>query len=138
MPRRDKHHDVAVDALIADGWTITDDPLYLAYGSTDVYVDLGAEAPIGALKNGQRIAVEIKSFSGASDVHDLELALGQYILYREVLAEKQPDRVLYLAIPVRAFDGIFSEPLGQMIIRRQQLRLFIFDETARRIILWLP
>jgi hypothetical protein len=26
-----------------DGWTITDDPLILSYGSRDLYVDLGAE-----------------------------------------------------------------------------------------------
>src|SRR5579871_5471315 len=92
MPRHDTHHDIVVAALIADGWTITDDPLFLSYGGIDVYVDLGAEAPIGAQKDEQKIAVEIKGFFGASDVHDLEMALGQYNLYRDVLAEKEPDR----------------------------------------------
>jgi hypothetical protein len=32
MPHRDIHHQVVVNALKNDGWTITADPLRLAYG----------------------------------------------------------------------------------------------------------
>jgi hypothetical protein len=78
MPRRDIYHDIVVAALIADGWVITDDPLYLAYGGRDMYADLAAERPIGAEKAGQKIAVEIKSFVEPSDVHELTVAIGQF------------------------------------------------------------
>jgi hypothetical protein len=56
MLRKDVYHQIVVDALIADGWRITADPLLLAYGGKDVYVDLGAEHPIGAEKEGGRSA----------------------------------------------------------------------------------
>ena len=36
MPRKDFYHEVVVNALIKDGWTITDDPLVLSYGGKDV------------------------------------------------------------------------------------------------------
>lgn len=138
MPARDVYHDIVIKALIKDGWEITDDPLVLSFGNKDVYVDLGAEYPIGAEKNNSRIAVEIKSFLGASDVRDLEIALGQYNLYRDVLFEVEPARNLYLAIPVRVFAGIFSDPLGQLVIKRQNLKLFVFDESEGSITKWIP
>ncbi len=73
MARRDYHHDIVRDALIADGWIITDDPLRLYYGGRNLYVDIGAVRPI---------AVEIKGFMGESDVYDLSSSLGQYRAYQ--------------------------------------------------------
>jgi len=80
MPQKDIYHDVVIHALTKDGWTITDDPLRLAYGGRNVYVDLGAEQPIGAEKAGRKIAVEIKSFLGESDVQELGESVGKYKL----------------------------------------------------------
>jgi len=79
MPAKDLFHDCVRHALIHDGWTITHDPLRLNWGGKDVYVDLGAERLMAAEKSGQRIAVEIKSFVGDSEVDDLEKAVGQYV-----------------------------------------------------------
>jgi hypothetical protein len=63
MPAKDLYHDTVVQALIKDGWEITDDPLILSYGGRELYVDLGAEKrAIAAQKDDQKIAVEIKSF----------------------------------------------------------------------------
>jgi hypothetical protein len=43
MLAKDIYHNVVVQALTKDSWTITDDPLRLQWGSRDLYVDLGAE-----------------------------------------------------------------------------------------------
>ncbi len=80
MPAKDIYHDAVKNALIKDGWKITDDPLILSIGKKDLFIDLGAEKLIAAEKDQQKIAVEIKSFLGNSQVNDLENALGQYIL----------------------------------------------------------
>lgn len=40
MPARNLYHDAIVEALVADGWTVTADPLRLTYGASDMYVDL--------------------------------------------------------------------------------------------------
>lgn len=78
MPAKNIYHDAVVHALIADGWTITDDPLRISFGNRDLYVDLGAERmTIGAAKGEQRIAVEIQSFLNPSPVRDLQEAVGQ-------------------------------------------------------------
>lgn len=83
MPAKDVYHNTVKNALIKDGWQITNDPLILEYGGKDLFVDLGAEKLISAEKDNQKIAVEIKSFLGTSQVNDLEKAVGQYIVYRQ-------------------------------------------------------
>jgi hypothetical protein len=138
VPARDAYHDDVVQALTADGWIITDDPLRLAYGARDVYVDLAAELPIAAERDGRRIAVEVKSFIGASNIRELELAVGQFVLYREILARMDAERQLYLAVTVNIHETLFQEPIGQLMIETQSLRLLVFDPTAGRIKRWIP
>ncbi len=52
MPAKDIFHDALKNALIKEGWSITDDPLYLEFGGVDMYVYLGAEKVVGAEKDG--------------------------------------------------------------------------------------
>ncbi|NEN90446.1 MAG: fatty-acid synthase [Okeania sp. SIO3H1] len=138
MPARDIYHKKVLGALKIDGWTITHDPLYLGYGGKNLYVDLGAEkTAIAAEKEGQKIAVESKSFISPSPIHDLQSAVGQYDIYRSVLSELEPERLLYLAVNQQAYENVFQEKLGQLIISKIQLRLIIFDEKIGRIIKWI-
>jgi XisH protein len=138
MPAKDLYHDTVKIALIEDGWMITHDPLKLEVGKKDLYVDLGAERLVAAEKAGQKIAVEVKSFLGRSDVDDLEKALGQYVLYYSVLSEQEPERTLYLAIRSQVFENLFEEPIGQLLIRRERLKLLVFDVVTQRILKWIP
>jgi hypothetical protein len=138
MPARDLYHDVVKAALIAAGWSITHDPLVLKVGTKDLFVDLGAERLLAAEREGQKIAVEVKSFSGTSDVNDLERALGQFILYHDVLEESEPDRRLYLAIPIEILNDLFQEPIGQLLLKRQRVRLLVFEPEQGVIIQWIP
>ncbi len=113
MPAYDRYHEAVKNALIKDGWTITHDPLTLRLGKRDLFVDLGAEQVIGAEKEAQRIAVEVKTFLGTSAITDLREALGQFVLYQDVLAELEPQRELYLAVPESAAQGIFKRRSGR-------------------------
>jgi hypothetical protein len=138
VPARNIYHDRVVQALIADGWTITHDPLAISFGGKDLFVDLGAEqATIGAERGGERIAVEIQSFLNPSPVRSLEEAIGQYGVYRVILAETDPDRILFMAVPAHVFDGPLSERFGQFIIERLQVRLVVFDDEEGRILRWI-
>jgi hypothetical protein len=137
MPAKDKFHDLVVQALIDEGWTITNDPLHLMYGTQEFFVDLGLERDaIAAEKEGRRIAVEIKGFLRRSAMDDLEKALGQYRLYYNVLHELEPDRVLYLAVPKRAYEEVFIGLLGQLLIRNESIRLIVYDEEKGGIVKW--
>lgn len=108
MPKRDTFHDAVKSALVKDGWTITHDPLPFKFGEQDVFIDLGAEAPVAAEKAGRKIAVEVKSFLGKSGITELERAVGQYVVYRSLLRRKEADRSLFLALPVEAFNAVLD------------------------------
>lgn len=45
MSAKNLYHDTVVAALTADGWTVTEDPLALAYRGHNLYVDLGLVEP---------------------------------------------------------------------------------------------
>lgn len=138
MPARDVYHDQVRNALTHDGWTITHDPLVLKWGAKDLFVDLGAERLLAAEKGPQKIAVEVKSFSGPSDMLELERALGQYVVYHDILAEREPDRILYLAIPDEVMTEVFEEPIGELLIRNQRARLLVFEPRQEVILRWIP
>ncbi len=138
MPAKDIYHDKAKNALIKDGWEITHDPLRLAWGGKDMYVDLGAERIFAAEKEGRKIAVEVKSFIGLSEMDDTEKALGQYLLYRSVMTRTEPDRILYLAVHDEVFNEIFNEPLGKLLRDDFQLRLMVFHLQEEVVLQWIP
>jgi predicted RecB family endonuclease len=98
MPAKDIYHDAVRFALVKDGWKILAEDYSLEYGGDRVYVDLAAEKAIAAEKQGRKILVEVKSFIGRSFVNDLEQAVGQYVIYRDILVETELDFELYLAI----------------------------------------
>ncbi|TVQ44640.1 MAG: fatty-acid synthase [Gloeocapsa sp. DLM2.Bin57] len=137
MPAKDIYHDTVKNALIKDGWTITDDPLKLTIGSRSLYIDLGAEKLIGAQKGAQKIAVEIKSFISPSPIKDLENALGQYILYQNILQTIDVERMLYLAIREEVYNDLFTEPIGQLLLNNKQIKLIIFNSDKQELKAWI-
>jgi XisH protein len=138
MPARDLYHSQVRNALIKDGWTITHDPLRINWGRKEAFVDLGAERILAAEKHEQRIAVEVKSFIGASDMQDLEHALGQFTLYRSILKRREPDRQLYLAVPYLIIQTIFEQPIGDILFEDELVYVLGFDPATEEVVQWLP
>lgn len=138
MARKDIYHETVKKALEKDRWEITHDPYQIYVGKKRLVMDLGAERLISAEKGTRKIIVEIKSFVSRSDVKDLQQALGQYVMYHQVLAEQQVERELYLAIPKRTYDTIFQDEIGQILLKNEWLRLVVFDETEEVIVEWVP
>ncbi|MDQ2730516.1 MAG: XisH family protein [Armatimonadota bacterium] len=138
MPARDIYHERLKNALIKDGWTITDDPLVLKWGAKDFFVDLGAEYIVAAEKESRRIAVEIKSFIGPSNIEDLKNSLGQFVLYHDILSRLEPDRILYLAVREVTYDDLFEEPIGKLLLENQRVRLIVFEPEEEVITKWIP
>ena len=138
MPAKDIYHDQVRNALEKENWQITKDPLVLKWGTRELYIDLGAEKLIAAEKTGQKIAVEVKSFVSNSPISDLEKALGQYILYHDILQQLEPNRRLYLAIRQETYSELFQEPVGKILLENQRLCLLVFDSEQEIILKWIP
>ncbi|MBS1792314.1 MAG: XisH family protein [Acidobacteria bacterium] len=137
MPAKDIYHNTVKNALVKDGWTITHDPLRLSVDDKNLFIDLGAEQIIAAEKGPEKIAVEIKSFIGRSEVDDLEDAVGQFVLYQDLLEEEEPDRVLFPAIREKAFERIFTHRIGTILLNKKRVRLMVFREADEVILRWI-
>ena len=134
---RDKFHQEVRVALENDGWQITDDPLYLKVGQIPVHIDLGAEKVIGAERNGEKIAIEIKTFGLASFITALYEAIGKYIIYRIALEQMQSDRVLYLAMPYKVYTKFCEELLVKTAFQRYDFKILLYKTDTKKQIEWV-
>jgi len=133
---KDKYHDLVRTLLEEEGWTITDDPLVVKTEFAKLRIDLAAEKLLGAEKDGQKIAVEIKSFIGHSKLNDLYGALGKFVLYLPALEEAEPSRVLYLALPEHAYDYFYQDSIAEKIVKRNDIKFILYDPDLKKIIAW--
>lgn len=137
MPAKDIYHDAVKNALIKDGWTIIADPYFLQYEDAELYADLFVEKALLVEQQGRRIVVEIKSFISPSPMRDFENALGQYILYRDILQLSNKNYEIYLAIRDTIFDTFFQRKSIQAVVKRHQIEFIIFNNEKEEITLWI-
>jgi hypothetical protein len=136
MSNRDLFHFAVKQALQKQGWSITDDPLVLEIEEVLVKIDLAAERLIGAERDGEKIAVEVKSFAGDSAISEFHTALGQCLDYQIMLEENDPDRVLYLAVPSDTYQTFFQTRFAQIVLGRYPLKLLIYEPILEEILEW--
>lgn len=137
MPAKDIYHDTVIKALIKSGWKITHDPYRIKWKKKNLFIDLGASKTTNSDRI-DKIAIEVKSFIGKSNIEDLEKAVGQYILYRTVLDRIEPDRELLLAIDNFTFEDIFIDAIGELLLSDKIVKLLVFDPRAEVILKWKP
>lgn len=137
MSKRDLFHLAVRQALEKDGWTIVADPLWIEAGGINVAIDLAADRLIAADRDGERIAVEVKSFlTSASAVSEFHTALGQFLNYRAALRLDSPERNLYLAVPTSAYETFFQLPIPKGQVEEFQVSLIVYDPVEEKVVLW--
>jgi hypothetical protein len=134
---KDRFHSVVRTALEKDGWKITADPYEINVDDVDFEIDLAAEQLLAAEREGQIIAVEIKSFISTSNVSEFHTALGQFLNYRDALEKIEPTRQLYLAVRLPIYETFFQRRFIVSAVERYQLRLVVYDVQQEVIYQWL-
>jgi hypothetical protein len=137
MAANDQIYPAVKAALIKDGWAIVDDPLTIVYKETTLFADLAAERALAAQRGNERIVVEIKSFLGASLIHDLEQALGQYGLYRTFLKKTEPNSILYMAVGTLTFSTFFQRESIQEAMIDHHVRMLVVDLASEEVTQWI-
>lgn len=138
MSARDLFHQIVKNALQKEHWQITHDPYALQTDNFDLAIDLGAEKVIAAEQGELKIAVEIKSFLGASKISEFYGALGQFLTYRLALQKIERDRILYLAVPENLYDKFFATSLVQELLQQNNIYLITYDIEQELIVKWTP
>lgn len=138
MSAKDRFHESVKRGLEKEQWAIAHDPLRIEFGEEDeVRIDLDAERLLGAERANEKIAVEVKSFLSDSALFDFHIALGQFLNYRLVLEMNEPERRLFLAVPIAAYESFFRRDLPQAAVRQYQVKLVVYDPVDEVIVKWL-
>jgi hypothetical protein len=136
MPAKDIFHNAVKRALEKESWVITDEQFLIRSGGVEIYIDIGAEKIIAAERNNEKIAIEVKSFLGNSKIYEFHAAIGQFINYRSILEDEQPDRILYLAVPLDIYNSFFQLPFTQKIMRNNNVNTIVYEPEEEVIIKW--
>ncbi len=135
---RDKYHYQVRDAMVKDGWTITDDPFRLTVGVKDVFMDLGAERLLAAEKDNEKIVVEVKSFPARSFLADFYSAVGKYVTYEDALLLREPGRKLFLAVPDHIYQAeMYRDELVEAVLQHRHIQVIVVDVFKKIIVKWI-
>ena len=135
---RERFHDQVKAALIKNNWLITHDPFSVRISEVvKLQIDLGAESTIAAQREREKIAIEIKSFITDSNISEFHTALGQYLNYAQALEDEEPDRILYLAVPLETYEEFFQLSFVQKSLKRHTVNLIIYDPNKEEINKWI-
>lgn len=135
---KDRIHDPVKQALIKDGWKITDEHLTIEYAEFSIAADIAAERrPIVATKNRQKIIVEVKSFIGKSFIREFQQAIGQYEIYFDLIDLAQLDYELYLGISQKIHQDFFLQKAAQAILKRHNIKLVIVNLKREEVVKWI-
>lgn len=132
MPALDSCHSNVVKALEKDGWSVSPVPHAIrAPGRRyPLLADLRAERDSDTI-----IVVEIKCFMDDPLV-ELYGAIGQYLIYRNLLTQSSNPYPLYLAVPTYAYHGIVKE-VGAGVIAETQMKVIVINIDNEVIEQWL-
>lgn len=135
---KDIYYKAVRNALEKDGWKITHDPYIInkMVLGAKLEIDLGLEKVITAEKGAEKIAVEVKSFLQMSLIHELHAVVGQYLNYLLGLRKVEPDRMLFLAVPISAYKLLVEMELFSLVTAEIGMKVIVFDQENESITLW--
>ncbi|MFZ4660922.1 MAG: element excision factor XisH family protein [Caldilineaceae bacterium] len=135
---RDSIHDAVKQALIHDGWTITADPFHLKFEEFNLFADLAAErSPIAVERQGEKLLIEVKSFTGLSFVRELQQALGQYEMYWHFMQAVLPEHRLFMAVSDLMYVRYFEQNAVQYLLQKLQVAVIVVDLDKETIVQWI-
>jgi hypothetical protein len=136
MPALDACHMQVVHALEKAGWQVAPKPFVLFSPINTLFADIEAHRIVNGFEE-EMIVVEAKCFQDTGNqMPDLYNAIGQYLIYQNLLQQRGINSSLYLAIPSKVYYGIF-EPLASSIIRKNQIKIVIVNLDDEVIEQWL-
>ncbi len=136
MPQLDSCHPQVVHALEKAGWAVVVSPFRLESPLNDLFVDILLDRS-SEPETQQIIVVEVKCFTDRNaQTYELYVAIGQYLVYRELLTANGIEHPLYLAVPSVAFYGIF-EAIGMPVAIKTQMKLVIIDLDKEEVVQWI-
>jgi hypothetical protein len=137
MPALDRCHPIVVRALEKDGWTVAPRQQELYVSKRHILqIDIKATRQQNGTSRSL-LFVEVKCFANRGDeTTDLYIALGQYLVYRSLLKQKNIQADLYLAVPITAYESVFKR-MGRAAVSENRIKMIVVDLEGEVITQWL-
>ena len=65
-----------------------------------------------------------------------EFAVGQYYVYKKILAKSDPERTLYIALPGFVYDKILTFDWAVEVIEDLKMRFILYETEQKDITTW--
>jgi len=136
MPATDQCHDQVVRAFQRAGWQVAKPDASLYNHQADiVYIDLEAIHTSNGSGEYRHIFVEVKCFTPPINSRELQAAIGQYLIYRTVLASQQMAFDRYLAAPESGYNALNS--VVRQVLSDNHIKLVVIQLNTERIVRWI-
>lgn len=135
MPALDDCHPQVVRALEKEGWHVEARPFQMKIQKRRIYIDLEATRQINGSKH-HILLVEVKCFTGLHPTTELYQAVGQYLIYRAALAERNLVIPLFLFIPLTAYQQLFDVTV-QRVSSECRIKWMVVDLLNEEIVEWI-
>jgi hypothetical protein len=63
--------------------------------------------------------------------------VGQFGFYSLAIAEEEPNRTLFLAMPENAYKHLFKDPISKELARINKMHFIVFDVETEKIVSWI-
>jgi hypothetical protein len=137
---KDIIHYAIKDALLNDNWEVTNDPFTIDLDEDNTFFDIDLAAQKNettVFQNRSMLAIEIKSFAGASVIHAFHEALGQFLNYQAALDEQGLESELFLAISVRGWERLSAFKFIMRRIDQFNLKFIVVNIQDKKIEKWI-
>jgi len=136
MPAFDVCHNQVVRALQKEGWNVEAEQVTFSLGKRRIFIDIQAVRGVNGNRQ-QMMLIEVKCFSNPKLVNEeLYYAIGQYLVYRAMLAERKSEVALFMSIPELVFNLAFDLPIRR-VIADSQIKLVIVNIESERVVRWI-
>ncbi len=132
MPVLDTCQPQIIRALEKENWKVSTSPFLIPLPSRRSRLIADIKASRG---DEDIIVAEVKCFE-RNIPDELYTAIGQYLIYRDLINKMEVIRPLYLAIPTTAYEGIFQE-MAMGVIVTNQIKLIVVNLELEEITLWI-
>ncbi|MHC5933567.1 element excision factor XisH family protein [Nostoc sp.] len=120
------------DVIVQLGIWVKQDGTGVGFGSSG-----GFTLPNGAVRSPDAAWIKRDRWEAIPPERRKKFApIGQYLKYQLALEEEQPERLLYLAVPLDTYRSFFTLELPRLLIQRYQVRLIVFDPEEEAIVKW--
>lgn len=62
--------------------------------------------------------------------------MGQFINYRGALKRRDPERILYLAVPLTTYRTFFQLDFPREMVEENQVKMIVYDAKNEVIVEW--